>query len=84
MSPVQAMTRCPEAPGPKDPFIDILGWALLSLGVFAGLAFAAFVIRRTRSMPLRSRLIAALGGIAGMLLIWLGGAALAVSLFIQC
>ena len=30
------------------------------------------------------RLIAAMGGIAGMLLIWQGSAALAISLFIQC
>ena len=84
VSPVLAMTQCPQDFGPKDPIVNVIGWIAFSVGIVVGLAFAVYVIRRTRSLRLRWRLIAALGALAGMLSLWLLGLGVAMSFFLSC
>lgn len=80
-----ATSRCPPQAGAKDPTIDLLGWLVLAAGVAAGMAMFGAFVWRTRAMRWPARCAVLLGGLAAMLLVWVGSLALAFTqFFLRC
>lgn len=84
-APVYATSQCPPGVGPKDPLVNILGWLVVAAGVVVGGLLFSYVIRRSRGMRKFSRSVVVALGFAGMVLVWIGGLALATAFFfLQC
>lgn len=84
-APARATRQCPPAFGPKDPLVDVLGWAVVAVGVVGGILLFAVVVRRTRGMRRLSRAAVVALGLAGSVLVGVGALALAfVNFFFRC
>jgi hypothetical protein len=84
-APAYAMQKCPNEFGTKAPIVDVLGWAVVSIGVIAGMLILAFSIRRSASMRWHYCLLTILAGLVGLVLFSFGGLALAtVFFFLKC
>lgn len=84
-APVRATSQCPPEFGQKDPLVDVLGWLVVAVGVIAGGLFFACLVRRSRGMRWRYRAVVIALGLCGMVLVWVGGFALAfVNFFFEC
>ena len=76
-----ASTQCPEQYGHKSPIVDLLGWLVVALGVVAGCAFFAWIVKWSLKLRLRMRLLVIAFGLAAMLAVWVGGFAAAFFYF---
>ncbi|MBN6150500.1 hypothetical protein JR065_09115 [Xanthomonas sp. AmX2] len=84
-APAWATRQCPPEFGPKDPLVDMLGWLVVAVGIVVGVLLFAWLVRRSRGMRWALRCAVVVLGVAGMLVVWVGGLALAfASFFLQC
>lgn len=85
MASAHATSQCPADVGPKDPLVDLLGWAVIVTGVVLGAGLCVHVVRRARGLRRWRRVAVVLAGVVAMLLLWIGGLVLAIaSFFLQC
>ncbi|WP_343800552.1 hypothetical protein [Marinobacterium maritimum] len=84
-SSAHATSQCPREFGQKDPLVDAIGWLVVAVGIIVGGLLFTYIIRRSRGIRWFSRSIVIIIGFAGMLLVWIGGFALAfVNFFFKC
>lgn len=84
-SSAHATSQCPREFGQKDPLVDAIGWLVVAVGIIVGGLLFTYIIRRSRGISWFSRSIVIIIGFAGMLLVWIGGYALAfVNFFFKC
>lgn len=84
-APAWATSQCPPESGPKDPLVDVLGWLVVAVGIVVGALLFAWLIQRSRGMRWAPRSATVVLGFAGMLVLWVGGLALAFAdFFLQC
>ncbi|MBO9828534.1 hypothetical protein J7373_09775 [Xanthomonas sp. A2111] len=85
MTSAHATSQCPADFGPKDPLVDLLGWGVVASGVLLGGWLCVHVVRRSRGLRRWRRAAAILAGVVAMLLLWIGGLALAIAwFFLRC
>ncbi|UYK85660.1 hypothetical protein NG827_04385 [Xanthomonas sacchari] len=85
MASAHATSQCPADVGPKDPLIDLLGWAVVASGVALGGWLCVHVVRRSRGLGRWRRVAVVLAGVVAMLLLWGGGLVLAIAwFFMRC
>ncbi|MRG99379.1 hypothetical protein GIY21_03635 [Xanthomonas sontii] len=85
MASAHATSQCPADVGPKDPLIDLLGWAVVASGVVLGGWLCVHVVRRSRGLGRWRRVAVVLAGVVAMLLLWGGGLVLAIAwFFMRC
>lgn len=85
MASAHATSQCPAEFGPKDPLIDLLGWAVVASGVVLGGWLCVHTVRRSRGLRRWRRVAVVLAGVLAMLLLWIGGLVLAIaSFFLRC
>lgn len=84
-SSAYAASRCPPEFGQKDPLVNVLGWLVVAVGITVGGLLFAYIIRSSRGMRRFSRSVVIVLGFSGMVLVWVGGFALAfVNFFFKC
>lgn len=81
VAPAFATTQCPPEFGKKSDGFMMIGWSLLFLALAIGIALMYFVIKRSWSWKLWHRLPTLLLGATAMLVVWIGGLAVFLSLF---
>ncbi|MCW0423653.1 hypothetical protein [Xanthomonas sacchari] len=85
MASAHATSQCSADFGPKDPLIDLFGWAVVASGVVLGGSLCVHVVRRSRGLRRWRRVAVVLAGVVAMLLLWGGGLVLAIAwFFMRC
>lgn len=80
-----ATTQCPAEFGPKDPMIDVLGWVVVMLGIVVGGLLFGYLVKRSLSRRLISRILLTVLGLGSFVLMSLAGLGIAITFFfLQC
>ena len=80
-----ATSQCPSEFGPKDPSVNALGWLIVLVGISLGSLLFGYVVKQSSGTGLFKRVVIIVLGMTGLVLLGLGGLALAIEFFfLQC
>ena len=80
-----ATSQCPSEFGPKDSSVDALGWLIVLVGISLGGLLFWYVVKQSRGTGLFKQVAIIVLGMAGLVVLGLGGLALAIEFFfLQC
>lgn len=80
-----ATSQCPSEFEPKDPSVDALGWLIVLVGISLGCLLFWYVVKQSCGTGLFKQVAIIVLGMAGLVVLGLGGLALAIEFFfLQC